>query len=108
MTLAYQVNQILIVEPDEIEALEIDPNEDYCTLVTCTPYGQNTHRLLVRGQRIDLSTSTSTSSGSTVDLPTYTPDPMDGFPIFSIIVIGTVVFGGILGIVLYRKRQKHK
>lgn len=51
--LTYEVDQILIVLPDEMEALEIDPGEDYCTLVTCTPYGINSHRLLVRGHRID-------------------------------------------------------
>ena len=52
-TLTYEVDQILIVEPHEVEALAIDPNEDYCTLVTCTPYGINTHRLLVRGHRVE-------------------------------------------------------
>jgi len=51
-TLTYEVDQILTVLPDEIEALAIDPEQDYCTLVTCTPYGINTHRLLVRGHRI--------------------------------------------------------
>jgi len=50
--LTYEVDRILIVEPHEMEALEIDPEQDYCTLVTCTPYGINTHRLLVRGHRI--------------------------------------------------------
>lgn len=51
--LTYQVDQVLIVEPEQVEALAIDPNEDYCTLVTCTPYGINTHRLLVRGRRVE-------------------------------------------------------
>ena len=51
--LTYQVDQVLIVEPNQVEALAIDPNEDYCTLVTCTPYGINTHRLLVRGRRVE-------------------------------------------------------
>jgi sortase A len=52
-TLTYEVDQILIVNPDEVTALTIDPNEDYCTLVTCTPYGINTQRLLVRGHRVE-------------------------------------------------------
>ncbi len=52
-TLTYEVDQILIVEPQELDALEIDPNQDYCTLVTCTPYGVNSHRLLVRGHRVE-------------------------------------------------------
>ncbi len=52
-TLTYEVDQIRIVEPYELEDLAIDPEKDYCTLVTCTPYGINTHRLLVRGHRVD-------------------------------------------------------
>ncbi len=51
-TLAYEVNQIEVVEPTEIETLAIVPNKDYVTLVTCTPYMINSHRLLVRGERI--------------------------------------------------------
>ena len=51
--LTYEVDQILIVEPQETSALNIVEGEDYCTLVTCTPYGVNTHRLLVRGHRIE-------------------------------------------------------
>jgi len=51
-TLAYEVDQILVVEPDEIEALCTVEGADYVTLVTCTPYGINSHRLLVRGTRV--------------------------------------------------------
>ena len=51
--LTYEVDQILIVEPQDTAALEIVEGQDYCTLVTCTPYGINTHRMLVRGHRID-------------------------------------------------------
>ena len=51
--LAYQVDQVLVVEPDQVEALEIIEGEDLCTLVTCTPIGINSHRLLVRGTRVD-------------------------------------------------------
>ncbi len=51
-TLTYEVDNILVVRPDETDALRIQPGQDYCTLVTCTPYGVNTHRLLVRGRRI--------------------------------------------------------
>lgn len=50
--LTYQVNQIKIVEPQEINDLTIEDGKDYCTLMTCTPYGINSHRLLVRGERI--------------------------------------------------------
>ena len=51
-TMTYEVDQILIVEPHELGALQIEEGKDYCTLVTCTPYGINTHRLLVRGHRV--------------------------------------------------------
>lgn len=51
--LTYQVDKILIVNPKEITSLKIDKNNDYVTLATCTPYGINTHRLLVRGKRIE-------------------------------------------------------
>lgn len=51
-TLTYEVDKISIVEPDDLTGLEIDPELDLCTLVTCTPYGVNSHRLLVRGHRI--------------------------------------------------------
>ena len=49
----YEIDQVLIVLPYELDALAIDPEQDYCTLVTCTPYGVNTHRLLVRGHRTE-------------------------------------------------------
>ncbi len=51
-TLCYEVDQILTVEPDETEALAVEDGEDLVTLLTCTPYGVNTHRLLVRGHRV--------------------------------------------------------
>ena len=51
--LSYEVDQILTVEPHDVAALEIDPEQDLCTLVTCTPYGINSHRLLVRGHRVE-------------------------------------------------------
>ena len=50
--LTYEVDSITVVKPDETEALRIRRGEDLCTLVTCTPYGINTHRLLVRGHRV--------------------------------------------------------
>lgn len=51
-TLTYQVDQVLTVLPSELDALQVVEGEDLVTLVTCTPYGSNTHRLLVRGHRI--------------------------------------------------------
>ena len=52
-TLTYQVDQVKVITPTEVEDLQIVEGADYCTLFTCTPYGINTHRLLVRGVRIE-------------------------------------------------------
>ena len=54
-TFAYEVDQILTVEPSQVESLSVVKGEDYATLVTCTPYAVNTHRLLVRGHRVPYS-----------------------------------------------------
>lgn len=51
--LTYEIDQILTVEPQEVEALYPVAEEDFCTLITCTPYGVNSHRLLVRGKRVE-------------------------------------------------------
>jgi len=65
-TLIYRVDQTLIVEPHEMTELAIVPDADLCTLVTCTPYGINTHRLLVRGVRVE-------SGGETFERPAQIP-----------------------------------
>ena len=54
-TVTYEVDQIRIVEPDDASLIAAEPGKDYCTLLTCTPYGINSHRLLVRGHQVDTS-----------------------------------------------------
>lgn len=54
-TITYEVDQIRIVEPDDVSLIQIENGKDYCTLLTCTPYGINTQRLLVRGHQVDAS-----------------------------------------------------
>ena len=54
-TLTYEVDQIRIVDPSDTSLIGIEEGKDYCTLLTCTPYGINTHRLLVRGHQVDAS-----------------------------------------------------
>lgn len=54
-TITYEVDEIRIVEPNDVSLIQIVPEKDYCTLLTCTPYGINSHRLLVRGHQIDAS-----------------------------------------------------
>ena len=65
-TLAYQITEINTVLPYETELLQAVPDEDLCTLVTCTPYGVNTHRLLVRGSRVPCNKTAE----STAEAPT--------------------------------------
>ena len=60
--LAYEVDQILVVKPYQTDALKIGPEQDYVTLITCTPYGVNSHRLLVRGHRIEPETEECASN----------------------------------------------
>lgn len=62
--LAYQVDQILVVEPDQTDALKVVMGEDLCTLVTCTPIGINSHRLLVRGTRVPYTGEETAQSDS--------------------------------------------
>ena len=62
--LTYEVDQILTVLPQELDALNVVKGEDLCTLITCTPYGINTHRLLVRGHRIE-----TTEDAKTIRVP---------------------------------------
>jgi sortase A len=62
-TLAYEVDQVLVVEPTQVDALKITPGQDYVTLLTCTPYGVNSHRLLVRGHRTEVVNETPEDNG---------------------------------------------
>ena len=66
-TLAYQVDQIETVLPHDASLLGITSGEDYCTLVTCTPFGVNTHRLLVRGTRVPVPEETAAIEDTPVE-----------------------------------------
>jgi sortase A len=61
--LAYEVDQVVVVEPTQVDMLKITPEQDYVTLLTCTPYGVNSHRLLVRGHRTEYVRETSADNG---------------------------------------------
>jgi sortase A len=63
-TLAYEVDQVLVVEPSQVDALKITPGQGYVTLLTCTPYGVNSHRLLVRGHRTEVVNETPEDNGA--------------------------------------------
>ena len=84
----YQVDQILTVTPDNISNIQIEEGKDYCTLITCTPYGINTHRLLVRGKQIDTITEKQVYVGDEayrIDAMVVTP--IVALPILLVLII---------------------
>jgi sortase A len=85
-TLTYQVDQIRTVEPDDTSELNIESGKDYCTLVTCTPYGVNSHRLLVRGVRVDVAEELGTVASEAVKIPTYLVIPAVGVPLLLVLL----------------------
>ncbi len=98
--LTYQVDQITTVLPEEIEDLYIEKGQDYVTLMTCTPYGINTHRLLVRGTRIETAKSTYVR----VAAEAYRLDPVL-VAVFIAIPILAVLFIGVLAGSKRKKRN---
>ena len=92
-TLTYEVDQILIVEPYEMNALEIEEGKDYCTLVTCTPYGINTHRLLVRGHRVDNIEEAKTIrvTADAMQIEPVIVAPLVAVPMLLLLLIGLLV-----------------
>ena len=91
--LTYEVDQILIVEPDETQALMIEKGKDYCTLVTCTPYGVNSHRLLVRGHRIETVQEAKAIRipADAVQIEPLLVAPLLSLPILLILLIGLLI-----------------
>ena len=84
--MTYEVDQILIVEPRDVESLKIEQGMDLCTLVTCTPYGINTHRLLVRGHRIENTPET--------ELIRVTANAVPLDPIIVAVIVATTLYSG--------------
>ena len=100
-TITYQIDQILIVLPDETEALYIEKGKDLCTLVTCTPYGINTHRLLVRGSRIE---NIEPEKVVNVITEAYQIDPLIVTPAVAAPMLGIL----LLYLVIKNRKQKKK
>ena len=86
-TLTYQVDQIRVVEPDDVSYLQIEEGKDYCTLVTCTPYGINSHRLLVRGHRVDNPMGDAKIVADAMQIDKIYVVPFVGVPILLILLI---------------------
>ena len=93
-TLTYEVDQIRIVEPTDVSDLRLDRSEDYCTLLTCTPYGINTHRLLVRGRRIGNMQGEAKVIADAVQIEPMYITPFIGIPLVILLVIAVFVETG--------------
>ena len=99
-TLTYEVDQILIVEPHQVSALLIQTGEDLCTLVTCTPYGVNSHRLLVRGHRVE--------NQEIAKVARVTADAMQVRPAYVAIFIGAALMLVVFVILALRARRRKR
>ncbi len=94
-TLTYEVDQIKVVLPDELEDIEIEEGKDLCTLVTCTPYGVNTHRLLVRGHRVETVKQNHVRVVSdAVQIEPVKVAVAAGIPLLVIIMLLRMIFAG--------------
>ena len=99
-TLTYEVDQIRIVEPREIGDLYIEEGMDYCTLVTCTPYSINTHRLLVRGHRIETKKVAGTARVSA--------DAIQIEPLLVAIFVAVLISMILLAVLFLQTRKKKR
>lgn len=106
--LAYEVDNIAVVEPTDIDLIRIDTQQDYVTLLTCTPYGVNTHRLLVRGHRVDMAEEAIAEVEDKVEpaASTWIERYEQGLVIGLITSFAAMLL--LLLILLIRRRQKKK
>ena len=100
-TVTYEVDQVRIVEPTDLSDLQIEKGKDYCTLVTCTPYGINTHRLLVRGHRIENAQGEAMVIADAMQIESIYIAPFIAVPILLLLVFGVIISTG-------RKSRKKK
>ncbi len=107
-TLAYEVDNVAVVLPEETELLQISPDKDYVTLVTCTPFGVNSHRLLVRGTRVPYSEDEEKSISQTQS--TWTEEYFSAIIIGVVGMLSVVLIYVLVRIILYfnRKRKKNE
>ena len=92
--LTYEVDQIRIVQPNETYDLRIIPGEDLCTLVTCTPYGANTHRLLVRGHRVENRPGLLTVTAEAIQIKPAVVAPVLAAPLLLILSVWALLRTG--------------
>ena len=108
--LAYKVDQIKVVEPNETGDLDIIEGQDYCTLVTCTPYSINTHRLLVRGIRTEYTGEEEKSKVQYQELRTGTVVKrlVDVWPWLTVAAVGVIGGEGLLMWILVQRKKKRE
>ena len=94
--LTYEVDQILIVEPTDVSTLMIEAGKDLCTLVTCTPYGINSHRLLVRGHRIENQDEAQAIrvTSDAIQIEPLIVEPAVALPMLLVLLVILLVSGG--------------
>ena len=102
-TLAYQVDQVLVVEPEETEGLSVVEGEDLVTLLTCTPYGVNSQRLLVRGHRVPYEPQVveDEAAGTLFGTSVHT-----NYLLW--VIVGLAVTGGFIVLLLAFDRRRRK
>lgn len=109
--LAYKVDQISVILPEEMDKLTIENGKDYCTLVTCTPYGVNTHRLLVRGERTEYTEDKEEEAGTEVKktqskwMEEYTKSIIISSSVLAVMLIALLIWRHFAG---RRRRKKRK
>ena len=104
--LAYKVDQIKVVEPNESGDLEIIDGKDYCTLVTCTPYAINSHRLLVRGERTEYKGEQDKQTKNQMQTGALTKRIVDVWPwLLGAFLVAVMIETGIFFSILKRKKQ---
>lgn len=108
--LAYKVDQISVILPEEMDKLTIESGKDYCTLVTCTPYGVNTHRLLVRGERTEYTEDQEEEAGTEVKktqskwMEEYTKSIIISSSVLAVMLIVLLIWRRFAG----RRRRKRR
>ena len=110
--LKYEVDNISVILPTETDALRVVNGEDYVTLLTCTPYSVNTHRLLVRGTRVEYDDSTYNTSGASIvnfgDEGVFFLGVKISYPVAIAILIGFVAVVVVLVVVAVKRSNKKK
>lgn len=101
-TLCYEVDKISVVDPEETDALQVEDGQDLCTLLTCTPYGVNTQRLLVRGHRVPYEAIAVADEA----VPLMNMNVHTNYMLW--VVVGLAIAGGFILLLAYREKRLRK